>query len=212
MATGWSKWAPLSGVVYVALWVIGFFVFGDGPPDSDDGIVEYFKDSGNQNGHITFYFLVMATSLFFLWFAVQLRQRLAVAEGRAGMRTALAYGAALIMTTLHVVASVVFMSTAFAMGEDEFVLDPNTFRLLDGLGYAVWFSGTMIGSLVVLSTALVSLKGGFLPKWLTWLSFLVAAGMLVAIFWIPFWVWLLWVLLVSVVMIMKPAAGETAAA
>jgi len=57
------------------------------------------------------------------------------------------------------------------------VLDPNTYRILNDLGYGMWFSGTTVAGVIVLSTALLSLKAGILPKWLTWLSFVVAGTM-----------------------------------
>jgi hypothetical protein len=59
--------------------------------------------------------------------------------------------------------------------------------------------------LVVLCTALVSLRTGLLPKWLTWLSFLVALTMVVSFVFLPFLIFLGWMLVVSIVLIWKPA-------
>ena len=87
------------------------------------------------------------------------------------------------------------------------MLDPNTYRVVNNMGYAIWISGTAIAALLVLGTALLSLKGEILPKWLAWLSLVVAATMLVSFFFIPFLIFLGWVLVVSLVLIWKPAEG-----
>jgi hypothetical protein len=44
---------------------------------------------------------------------------------------------------------------------------------------------------------------GVVPKWLAWLGFIVAATMLVAFFFIPFLIFLGWVLVVSAVLIWR---------
>ena len=48
-----------------------------------------------------------------------------------------------------------------------------------------------------------------MPKWIAWLSFVVALTMLVAFFFIPFLIMCGWILVVSIVLIMR---RETAAA
>ena len=92
------------------------------------------------------------------------------------------------------------MAISFTVGDsDEFVVDPNMDRLLGNLGYALWFGGTTIALLVVLCTGLVGLKGGVMPRWLAWVSFLVAVLMLASFVFVPFLIWLGWVLVVSLV-------------
>ena len=54
--------------------------------------------------------------------------------------------------------------------------------------------------MTVIATALVSLRSGPLPKWLAWLSLLVAATMLLAVLAFFFLSWLGWVLVVSIVL------------
>ena len=69
----------------------------------------------------------------------------------------------------------VWMSISFAVDDsDEFVVDPNMDRLFGNFGYALWFAGTTIALLVVLCVALVGLRGQLIPKWLAWVSVLVA--------------------------------------
>ena len=101
----------------------------------------------------------------------------------------------------------VWMSISFAVDDaDEFVVDPNMDRLFGNFGYALWFAGTTIALLVVLCAALVGLRGELIPKWLAWVSVLVAITMLASFAFIPFLIWLGWVLVVSLMWLFwKPA-------
>jgi hypothetical protein len=203
-----ARWVPISGVLYVILWVVVIFLLDSDPGDSDADIVSWYADSGNRDQQVIAFFLVLAASLCFVWFLSVLRGRLAQAEGTAGTKTALAFGAGLVAVTLWTIAMTVWMSISFAVDDsDEFVVDPNTERLFSNFGYALWFGGTTIALLVVLCTALVGLKGGLIPRWLAWVSVLVAITMLASFAFIPFLIWLGWVLVVSLVWLFwKPAA------
>jgi hypothetical protein len=209
-----SRWAPISGVIFVALW-IALFVVAKDPGDTDAEITAYFADDGNRTRQVWTFFLVLGAALFFVWFLTVLRGRLAEAEGRSGPLTALAFGAGLVAVGLWLVADVFFSAVSFAVDFTEnelYTVEPNTFRLLDNMGYALWFSGTTIASLVVIASSILSVRTGFLPKWIGWVGFVAAATMLVAFFFIPFLIWLGWVLVVSLVLLWKPSATATGAA
>jgi hypothetical protein len=209
-----ARWAPISGVLYVVLWVITIFGFDSDTGDSDADIVSWYADSGNRDKQLIGFFLVLAASLCFIWFLSVLRGRLAQAEGTAGTKTALAFGAGLVAVTLWTIAMAVWMAISFTVGDsDEFVVDPNMDRLFGNLGYALWFAGTTIALFVVLCTALVGLKGDVIPKWLAWVSVLVAISMLASFAFLPFLIWLGWVLVVSLIWLFaKPEADAASAA
>jgi hypothetical protein len=207
-----ARWAPVSGILYVILWALVIFAFEDDQGDSDADIVSWYADSGNRDRQLVTYFLVLAASLCFVWFLSNLRGRLALAEGTAGVRTTLAFGAGLVAVTLWTIAAAIWISVAFAVDDsDEFVVDPNMERLFGVFGYALWFGGTTIALLVVLCTALVGLRGQLIPKWLAWVSILVAILMLASFAFIPFLIWLGWVLVVSLVWLFWKPAPEAPA-
>jgi hypothetical protein len=201
-----ARWSPVTGILFVALWLVAFAIT-DGSPesgDSDAKIVAYYADSGHRARDIVGLFLILAASLLFLWFLASLRSRVARAEGHAGALTAAAYGAGLVSTALWFVAVAVFVAPSFARADTgKFQLDPNTFRLLNDVGYTFWFGGTTIAAVTVVATAVLSRRTGLLPQWLTWLSFAVAATMLVAFLFVPILIFLGWVLVVSVVLAWK---------
>jgi hypothetical protein len=207
-----ARWAPISGILFVVLWAVVIFMLDSDPGDSDTDIVSWYADSGNRDQQVIAFFLVLAASLCFVWFLSVLRGRLAQAEGGAGLKTALAFGAGLVAVTLWTIAMAVWMSVSFAVDDsDDFVVDPNTERLFSNFGYALWFGGTTIALLVVLCAALVGLRGELIPRWLAWVSILVAITMLASFAFIPFLIWLGWVLVVSVVLIWKPSADTAPA-
>ncbi len=211
---GWARWWPLTGFAFVGLWLGTLAATGNDVDthDSDTEILAYYAKSGNRDRHIIAFFLILAASLFFVWFLAKLRARLVRAEGGAGTLTALAYGAGIAAAALWTVADAFFASAAFTRADtSKFQLDPNTYRILSDTGYAIWFSGTTVAAVTVVATALLALRTGLLPKWIAWLSFPVALTMLVAFFFIPFLIMLGWVLVVSVTFMVRREAPPAAA-
>jgi hypothetical protein len=186
--------------VSVVLWVVVFVLVGDGAGDSDGEILSYYGDDGNRNQEIASFFLIVAAMLFFLWFLAELRVRLLVAEGQPARLTALAFGSGLLTTALLLVAGGFFAMTAFATGDDDFRLDPNTHRLISNAGYGFFVSGLMISFVLILVTSVLAVRAGVLPVWLGWLGFPVAVFMLVSIIFLPFFGFLAWIGLASIAM------------
>ena len=85
-----GRWIPLSGIVFVALFVVAFAITGDTPQpsDSDAEYLAYYGDSGNRKQEIAVFFMIVIGALFFLWFLTNLRERLrAVESGSHGLAT-----------------------------------------------------------------------------------------------------------------------------
>ena len=208
-----ARWAPLSGIISVALWIAALSIMlgsGVDTKESDSKILAYYRDDGHLSNQILGFFLILGACMFFVWFLSVLRGRIARAEGGGGTLTALAFGSGLVTTGLWVVAAGLWAVVADTLQEtDRFVLDPNSYRLVGGLGYMIFVAGAMIALVLVAATSLAAVKTGFLPKWLGWVGFVVAASLVVSFAFVPFFALLGWVLVVSVVLIWKPA--ETAA-
>lgn len=203
-----ARWSPLAGLVFVVLWIIAFAVTSGSPDsgDADTKIIDYYANSGHRTRDIVGLFLVLAASLFFIWFLAALRSRLAAAEGGVGALTSSAFGAGIATTVLWFSGIALFVSPSLARSDtSKFVLNANTYRMLNDAGFALWFGGTTIAAVTVVATAVLSLRAGVLPKWLAWLSFVVAGTLLVAFMFIPILIFLGWVLVVSVVLAWKRA-------
>jgi hypothetical protein len=209
----WERWSPAAGIVFVALWIVALAITGDSPDtgDSDGKILSYYADGGHRARDFAALFLVLAASLFFLWFLAALRSRLATAEGGVGRLATAAFGAGVASTVLWFAAVTIFASPSAARSDSaKFQLDPNTWRLLNDLGYTLWFGGTTIAAVTVVATALLSWRTGLLPRWLTWLSFVVAVTLLVAFLFIPILIFFGWVLVVSIVLVWRQAPESAA--
>jgi len=207
-----TRWAPLSGIAFVALWIGGAILEASSPGDSDADILSYYADSGNRGRHQVAFFLILAACLFFLWFLTILRGRLARAEGRPGPLTALSFGAGLVATALWLVAGVFFLAISYTAQETkEFKVDPNTERLISEMGYLFFVIGTPVAALLVISTSLLAMKKGIVPKWLAWFGLVLAVPMLlIFLAVIPFLIFLVWVLAVSIVLLLQPERTEQA--
>ncbi len=209
----WARWWPLTGIVFVALFFFGLMVSSTvDTHDTDSEILAHYAKHSNRVNQFISFFLVLAGVLVFVWFLAHLRKRLAVAEGGQPLLTAVAFGGGLVASALWVVSNALFTGPAVAVSDtSKFTLDPNTYRLLNIIGYGVWISGTTIAAALVFSVAILSLRTGFLPTWLTWLSFPVGITMLVSFFFVPFLIMLGWFLVVSITLIVRPGPSPPAA-
>jgi hypothetical protein len=200
-----ARWSPISGILFVACWMVGLALTSS--PDSSDSdakILAHYAKSSNRVHDFVAFFLVLAASLLFIWFLTNLRERLAAAEGRPGKLTAASFGAGLVSTGLWMIGVAFFVAPSAArVDTKKFVLDPNTYRLLNDMGYGIWFSGTTIAGITIAVSSYLLMRTGVLPKWVAWLSFVAAATTLVAFFFIPFIIFLGWVLVLSIVFLWR---------
>ena len=209
-----ARWWPLSGIAFVLLWVPFFaLAIGESEAETDAAIVAHYADEGNRGQDQTLFFLIVLASLCFLGFLAVLRSRLACAECRAGPLTPLTFGAGIAAATLWLVAGVFWMAVAYTASETkEFRVDPDTERLVSEMAYLFWVTGMFTVLVVVLGTSLLALRTRVLPKWLGWLGLLVAVALLGSLGVFPFFLFLGWVLLVSIVFLARPASGGAATA
>jgi len=126
-------------------------------------------------------------------------------KARAGPWTTLTFGSGIAATTLWLVAGVFWMAVAYTANETkEFRVDPDTERLVSEMGYLFFVTGIYATIPVVLGISRVALRTGVLPRWLGWLGLPVAVSLLGALGVFPFFLFLAWVLLVSLVFLVRP--------
>jgi hypothetical protein len=198
-----TRWSPLGGIVFVALWLVAFIAaLVEEPGTSDAEVIAHYTDSANQGRAQMASFLIVLAGLFFLWFIAGLRSRLARAEGAAGVRTTLAFGAGLVSSGLWIVAAAFWMGVGYTAQETrEYTVDPDTVRLVAEMAYLIWVFGTAVALVLVLATSLVALRTDLLPRWLAWAGLPVAAVILLTALFVGFFVFLAWVLATSVLLL-----------
>lgn len=201
----WQRWSPLAGVAYVVLFLVAVGVSSDGPGDTPQEVARYFADTGNRSTEFFVFFLLVAAALAFLWFLGTLRGVLVRAERDPARWTALAFGAGVTSATLLMASASLFLARASAASQDEFEFDPATANMFSNAAYALLVCSTMSGAILVLATSIIGLRTGILPRWTALAGFVVAAVLLFAVLFVPIFVWLAWVLAVSIVLILRTA-------
>jgi hypothetical protein len=196
-----SRWYWVSGILFVVLFV-AFAVSGDSG-DTPAELRDFYADSGNRTKQFIAFFLFLAAMLAFLWFLGTQRGELFRAEGGDGSLTAVAFGSGLTFTVLMVTALTCFTSPAFMASDEKFTFDPNSADFMQDLGYGLFVAALILASLLLLSVSFIGYRSRFVPLWVCWISVPAAIALLFSAFFFPVVVFLAWVLIVSVVMLIR---------
>jgi hypothetical protein len=203
---GWERWAGIAGIAYVLLYV-GAFALGIEVGDTDAEIREHYADSGARTKEVAAFFLIAGAALSFLVFAAGIRVVIAWLGPTTSALAALGWAGAIGYAALVLAANAVSRAAAFASMSDDFELDLETRDYFETVGFLLFVSGTYAAILLVAAVAIAALRHGALPRWLGWVSVVVAPSLILAIGFIGFLFLFVWVLVVSVVLIRRPAAS-----
>lgn len=207
-----SRVGPVAGILAVLLTIVAVVLTsGDMPDfiDEADKIAAYYQDDPGKL--IGGYVVDALGTILLVVFAAALYVRLGGV--RRGTLPPAAFGGAIAMAALFMVYDVINLGLAFRADEDGAVPGDAAALLNDVSNVAVGLGATMFAAVFVACSAWSALGSGVLPRWLCYLSFLLALGLLIApISWAFLPILLLWVLVVSVLMWMQPAPAATTAA
>jgi hypothetical protein len=198
------RWLAGLGVVFAALVVVAYILESGAPnalitsPDPD--WIGYYEDSRNRNKQEIAFVLIGVAGLCFLFFLGCLHDALARAEGEFHRLTltAVVSGGAFIalFTASHAVGtSVAFAKTAYVK---DFEINPDTARLVEAMGYALFAMSMFAASAMAASTAAIGLRTRAMPAWLIWLGVLAALAGLLGTLVLPFAIVLIWIAALSV--------------
>jgi hypothetical protein len=188
---GMTRWAALAGLAYVVLYVAAFTLGIEVGP-SDREILEHYADSGARTKEVVAFFLIAGAALAFVVFALGLRSLIA-----DGTLAALAWAGAIGYAILLLAGNAVSRTPAFASMDDEFVLDPNTRRMIEDAGFLLLASGAIAAMLLVAAVAIASLRFRAFPRWLGWTSVVVVPLLPLAVGFVGFLALFVWVLAAS---------------
>jgi hypothetical protein len=202
----WAQWAPVSGIVFVVLFIVGMSLIN--LPDGDDSaqkIASFYNDKGDRAQTIIASYLLVLAGVFFFWFLGSLRSRLLAVENAPGRLTSIAFGGGLVFVAMLMAAAACFMTVAadITFGDEKFV-SVDAARLLPELGYPILLIGGLFAAIAMVDAASVLIvRTGVLPRWIGWTGFVVAVLLLFGAFFLPVIALLLWVLIVSVAMLRR---------
>ena len=203
---------PVAGVLSVLLTVVAIVLTSSDMPDfidEPDKIAAYYADDPGKL--IGGYVIDALGTILLIVFAAALYVRLGGV--RRGTLPPAAFGGAVAMAGLFMVYDVINLGLAFRADEDGSVPADSAAVLNDISNLALGLGATMFAAVFVACTAVSALGSGVLPRWLCYVSLLLALGLLIApISWAFLPILVLWVLVVSILMWMDPGATDAAPA
>jgi DNA-binding CsgD family transcriptional regulator len=216
MARQLERWAPLGGIVFVVLMLVGASFVTDVPEAdaSASEITAYLADSDNHVRNIIGAYMWVVGALAFLWFLARLRADLRRAEGGPGTVSSLAFGAGVVFAALWVASAAALAAVAYALElQDAPVRDADLVRVLPQMASLfLLLGGGFGGLLLVLATSIVSLQTGVLPRWFAWLGIVVAIVLPFDLIYLNIIPLVVWVLIASIVLLTRREERATAPA
>jgi hypothetical protein len=210
LSGSWARYAPLSGLLFVALLVFAIVITGFDSVDSNDSVVKVVKFwHDNDSEQITGAILSAVATLPFLWFLGSLRSAFRVAEGGTGRLSSIVFAGGLIVAGVALVDASLQFATAESVGD----VPPVATQTLSAL-YNNFFFGFPAGvGTLLLASSLVILRTRVLPVWLGWFAFVLGIISISPLGFFAFFAVFLWIAIVSVMLYTKqgPATpGQTA--
>jgi hypothetical protein len=207
-----ERLAPLTGIVFLVLWIVGFVIAAADSPDFVDAPrenLEYYIDE--KSSIMAGALLSMIALVFLLWFLGSIRRQLLLAEGGDGRVTAISFAGGVVGVGLLLGAMAAFVLPALRLDEQDRLSAENATVFTD-LGNGLFGIAAPIGfGVMLLALALVGFRHGAVPKWWAVISVLLGLVMI-----IPFVSWAgmgfgfpIWVL-VMVILLMRGGAREGA--
>src|SRR5215212_6528361 len=205
-----ERLAPLSGIVFVVLLVLGFAVFGGDTPDIDDSgskIVEYYND--HQGSQITAAILVTLSTLFLAVFIVSLWDYLrSTGAGRDFWSTIALVGGAVSVSGFLVAVGV---HVALIDGGDKNI-SPDAMVALNAIDNDNFFAFALpLGIMMLGATGAILKAGAALPRWLGWAALVLFIVQFTPAGFIAFALTGIWIIVASILMY-QHAARPTATA
>jgi hypothetical protein len=208
-ASRWERVGPAAGVLAVLLTIVSLLMTGSDMPDFIDDAESitgyYIDDPGKLIGG---YIIDAFGTILLVVFAAAVYVRLGGV--RRGALPPAAFGGAIAMCAMFMLYDVINLAVSFRADEDG-ALGESAVLMNDLSFLALGVGATMFAAVFVACSAWSALGSGVLPRWLCYLSFLLALGLLIApISWAFLPVLLLWVIAVSVLMWMDPRGADLA--
>jgi hypothetical protein len=218
------RWGGVFGLVFTVLFFFGVFALPNLPdwkvtkkiPDPAQHVASFYNSSGNRIHLIIAAYLIALGGLAFLVFLSAIRARLREAEGPGGGFSEVATGAGLLFVAMLFAAGASFATIAgdIVFGGQGKQLHPNPelSAFLPQLGYPLLLVFGMLSvAVVIVTTSILAVRTGILPRWLAYAGFVVAFFQLFAVVFVPMILFVLWMIAVSVVLLRSEASVAAAA-
>jgi hypothetical protein len=204
------RFAPLSGIVFVVLLIVGFIPVGGDTPSIDDSaskITSFYAD--NQGKEIAAVILVALAALFLAVFAVALRDYLRAGKAeRDFWPTVALVGAVIAVAGLFVAGGT---HIALIDGGDKNI-SPDAMVALNALDNDNFLAFSVPLGIMLFGVAGAVLKdGAALPKWLAWVGIVLGIVYFSPVGFVSFGLTGIWIIIASILMYQRSAPAAPAA-
>jgi hypothetical protein len=198
------RWSGLGGILYVVLFVIGTVLAQHGQPDSDAPpatVIKYFSSGSHRDRIALGWFLVVLGVFFLLWFLAALRQAVRRLAGDGVLAMVATVGgavyAALTLAAFSVDAGVKTMS------DDTYkhTVYPELIHAANDTWWVLHSAGGAGAGAMMVAASLALLGSPRAPRWLAWLGVIAGISALVSVFFIPWFVIAVWLVIASVLVL-----------
>jgi hypothetical protein len=209
-----ERFAPLTGIAFVALFIAAFAIGGETPSVDDpiEDVVSFWQD--NESETIWGAALLFWGSILAVWFGASVRSALRIGEvgldrpfPGADRLATLAFAG----WVLFGAGALAFAGFGFALGDaaDEEAVTPEAIQALSILSED--FFPLAVGglALAMLATAVATLRYGGLPRWLGFLALVIGIVALTPIGFFAFMASGIWVVIASVLLYRTEAVVVT---
>ena len=209
----WRRFAPLTGVLAVILWILGVAVIesaAGAPPDDAPAaaFVGYYSESGERI--LTGAFILMIGSALFLWFLGTLRARIRSLEGGGGRLASIVFALGIVVAAMSMAMVAPEAGAGLATSQFDARLEPATAQTFAFAGDGFFVAAEAATAIFFLAAGLAILRTRVLPVWLAWASIVLGIVALIPFLgWAAFvWGLPLWVLISSVLMFTRAESAE----
>jgi hypothetical protein len=195
-----ARWAALGGLVYVVLFVIGTILLFDGAPSGDSApakVIRWYSDSGHRNRIHVGWLLIGLGVLFLLWFIGALRRAVSAVDGEGILTGVVGLGGGIYAALA--LASVALSDGIRTMSDDTYQhrVFPELIHAADDATWVMHATGAAALGVMIIATSVAFMRGSVWPTWAGWLGVVVGILALASIVFFPQFLFLLWILVVS---------------
>jgi hypothetical protein len=207
----YPRFAPLTGIVFVVLLVVGFIPVGGETPDLDDPaskITSFYAD--HQGKEIAAVILVALAAVFLALFAVALRDYLRGGDAGSDFWPTVALVGGVVAVTGLLVAAGTHL--ALIDGGDKHI-SPDAMVALNALDSDNFFAFAPPLGIMLLGAAGATLRdGAALPKWLAWVALVLFVVYFTPAGFAAFGLTGIWIIIASILMFRRTGATPAPAA
>jgi hypothetical protein len=199
--------APLTGVLFVALVLIAFIPLGGSTPEGNDSaqkVVSFYSDHETREILASIVLGLGAVSLLF--FGATLRQRLEAVRPDRGILPTVAFGAAIVASGGFLAAATLHFALADYAGD----IQPSAAQALNAIDSDFFLPFAMGLAAMIFAASLWSIKAkSLLPTWLGWVGIVLFIVSFTPAGFVAFGLAGIWIVVVSILLYLREETVAT---